>query len=256
MGQRDRVRSRTFLHDGTVSHEFQKTSPETDHAPRYYADLFLYKGRDGVFNPNVCDAKKISTYRPYGSRGGVCLGYTPYAMGDPRYSATDTKLVQFVTIGVVSQSSVLGAHENRRSKFLRAFLPSYTTDRVQGLIRVGLRQMSADVRSQISVMGFEFTTRSKLILFVSITWSHERTSVQSDFSRPTSPQKPSRRSKPAIFRGEKPPDTSYVLGFDEDSELDVLALIVHADVQQFPDTTAARNSWTWPALDRIAICRS
>lgn len=112
-----------------------------------------------MFNPNVCDAKRLCMFKPNGLRSGHCLGYTKYPLGHPRYEVTDARVVQFVTLGVVSQSSVLAATDKRKSKFLRAFVPSYTTDRIQGLIRVGMRQMSGDVRCQITTMGFEFATR-------------------------------------------------------------------------------------------------
>lgn len=149
----------------------------------------------------MCDPRFLALYKPFGNSAGNCIGYSAFPVGHPEYTDNHVKLAQFVTIGVVSVSRVLQVPKGRRSKFMRAFLPGHTSDRLQGLVRVGMRSMKNPVHTQISTMGYEFATR-----------------VKSDQSVPSSPTKTSRREKRPISRARTVTTSTYALGFDEESE--------------------------------------
>lgn len=124
----------------------------------------MWKGRDGLFNPMTCEPSRMAMHRGYSGRGGACVGYTKRPMGHPAHKVDETFLAEFVSLGVVSDSWLLAVHDERKCKYVKALIPSSVSDRIQAIVRVGLRRMSTIVLSQISNLGFDFSTRSMSIL--------------------------------------------------------------------------------------------
>lgn len=104
----------------------------------------------------------MTTHSALGGKKGGCIGYTKLDIGHPEYNVNNTRLAEFVTLGMVSVSCLVDPSPTRGCKYVKLLVPSSMADRIQGLIRVGLRRLNTIIQSQIIVTGFDFSTRGMI----------------------------------------------------------------------------------------------
>lgn len=130
---------------------------------RLFCDLFFWQGKGFLANPNTVDLLRLC---PIQVGSTICAGLT----ANPCQGAP--QLAQFVTLGMVNAShlkNVVGG--GRNVKMVQALIPCEASDRIQTCLAVAFDQwhpvpeLYKGMLSQVSLRGFEFSTRGKCACF-------------------------------------------------------------------------------------------